>query len=307
MTSNTYPIDAVLSPASELAGISNALWSACQRETNRVLEQRDWRLVPLVEEFIKQVAGELGTQAQAAGQAVNFQELVRLSVFRNYSSILYVACGERGTTRQHRAFEEVWAYIYPIGLNRLHQLDRAQECAQRALVKIWQKLDQCRDGRSFLHWAAVTAINEYRDLMRSEFQRSDTAVTDAVGQPQLWVRRLEVESDSKPRDDQSEQSGLERMDGQARDRAPRLDDAGTRSRLVQAIRHCLASSLAQQTVIVELFLNEWGVKETADRLSTSIGNVYVLKTRALQALRNCERFISVLEDWLDLEASHLRG
>jgi len=307
MTSNTPPVGPDLSTTGELAGISHALWTACQRETERLLQQRDWRLVSRVEEFIKQVAGEIGSQVKTAAPASNFQELVRLTVFRQYSSVLYGACRERSSVQQQRAFEEIWAYVYPIVLNRLHHPDRAQECAQRTVVKIWQKLNQCRDARSFLHWVAVAAINEYRDVMRSEFRSSDTALADTNGQPQKWERRFEVESDSAPRDTQSAHVGLEKTGASVRALGPRLDDATTRSRLVQTIQHCLAASLAQQAVILELFLNERGVKETADQLHTTVGNIYVLKARALQTLRNCEQFMSVLEDWLDFEASFLRG
>ena len=80
--------------------------------------------------------------------------------------------------------------------------------------------------------------------------------------------------------------------------SPRLSDEAVR---YVGARHSTMPrpECDQQRVIIEIFLNERSVKETADLLSLTVGNVAVLKNRALRTLRDCEEFVSALEDWLD--------
>ena len=68
-----------------------------------------------------------------------------------------------------------------------------------------------------------------------------------------------------------------------------------RAQLEKAIRQCLRSR-QQQTVLIQLFLDEKSAKEVADALGRRPADVYVLKCRAIKRLRECGEFLAVLED-----------
>jgi DNA-directed RNA polymerase specialized sigma24 family protein len=72
----------------------------------------------------------------------------------------------------------------------------------------------------------------------------------------------------------------------------------TRTRLREAIEQCLRRSTQRQAVIVGLFFDQKGFKELADELRTSVQNIRLLKSRALERLRECEEFLEVLEELL---------
>ncbi len=165
-------------------------------------------------------------------------------------------------------------------LNKLRTLERAKECTQNALETVWAKQTQCREPQSFLRWAHVIALNQCSDLLQQE-------LSAAV-----------PESDMVIADEDYEQNPLA-DEPAVSEPSSRLDDDAVRARLESAIRQCLLHSERQQRVIIEIFLNERSVKETADLLRLTPGNVSVLRNRALKALRSCANLVSALEDWLD--------
>lgn len=87
---------------------------------------------------------------------------------------LYAACREAGLPAQAVAYETLWRYLYRVALQILYDQPEAealaQDCAQAALVRVHERLAECREPAAFLAWArriaAHAAIDELRRRRR---------------------------------------------------------------------------------------------------------------------------------------------
>jgi RNA polymerase sigma factor (sigma-70 family) len=264
--------------------MNEELSEACRREADTILAQHDWRLVESRDVFAAQVGAETVQLRARAGHQLDWAASVRRAVYAGYGAVLHGACGAQEAGRQARAYLEIWRYLYPWLRHSLRDESRAADSAQGALVKIWQRHAQCREPRSFLRWIQMVALNESKSLLRVDRGEADTE-TELAGD-----------------DTQDGQGPLQAGSRASADAGPRLDDAQVRARVLRAIQDCIPGSDAQRQVIVELFLNERGMQETAELLGLSVANLSVLKTRAFKSLRGCTEMIEALEDWLEFAA-----
>lgn len=101
------------------------------------------------------------------------------------SADLYQACRSADPTRQTPAYRALWSYLYPVTYQLLRDQadadDLAQECTQRALVRIHQRLLECREPNAFRTWARRIAANLALDELRQ--RRRLTALPDEEAAP----------------------------------------------------------------------------------------------------------------------------
>ena len=92
------------------------------------------------------------------------------SVSFSDSRELYQACRSSGQTEQVHAYQELWRYLYGISYQIMRDqadgADLAQDCAQRALVRIHQRLIECQEPAAFRSWSRRIASNLAIDELR---------------------------------------------------------------------------------------------------------------------------------------------
>jgi RNA polymerase sigma factor (sigma-70 family) len=254
----------------------------------QLLRKRGWRLVPDIDQFVEEVLATLELEDVEGPEqdAEATRKLVKREAIRRYCIIMHESSQANGTQRQKRAFEESWAYLFPLALYKTEDEAQAQEYTQQALIKIWQKGNQCTDPGRFLGWARVVLLNEIRMGIRGNKEKATTTWTDmsAEDQEDLWEQKLEkmISGEKVPL------------------RPP--EDSVIRNRLIQRLREALGVALhspAQRAVIEGLFIEGLGFGSIAEKLDTTPSNVHVLKSRALAHLRQDEQFRRTLLELLE--------
>ncbi len=262
----------------------------CHSITLGLLAKRGWQLVQDEKAFAAAICAEV--ESRASERAEEQRIAIERATIRHYCGILYTTCNDQGSRRQRRAFEELWQYLYPIALYKTRDANLAQDVAQQSLVKVWRKISQCREPGSFLNWATLILINEIREYYRRKDHREE--VHSGSDRDEL----VTTESDMKHSDDAEDQSKLDRPAEVFNDPGLKLivtDE--TERELLAIIKQCV-SNTQQQRILVESFFNDKGYKEIAEELGLTVGNVHVLRHRALNALRKCSAFIRFVEDEL---------
>lgn len=87
---------------------------------------------------------------------------------------LYQACASDDHKIQEDAYQQLWPYLHQIAWNVLRRqpdaADLAQDCAQKALIRIHDKLADCQEPAAFRTWArrivSHLAIDELRRRKR---------------------------------------------------------------------------------------------------------------------------------------------
>lgn len=86
------------------------------------------------------------------------------------SADLYEACGSSDRTIQAEAYQVLWEYLYRIALHiTAQQPDQealAQDCAQRALIRIHQQRLRCEEPKAFRTWSRRIVSNLTIDELR---------------------------------------------------------------------------------------------------------------------------------------------
>jgi RNA polymerase sigma-70 factor (ECF subfamily) len=236
----------------------------------KTLADHGWQLAEDQEQFAVEICAEICQRGIA--DTTQERTAIQRAVMRHYCVILHAACAESNTSRQRRAFVELWNYLFPIALYKTHDAALAQDLAQQSLEKIWKHWVQCKDPASFLGYVRMVLINEIRDW----FRKNNRATLEPIDEI--------VEIGTNP---VSVQSGTE---------AERAENDDLRRQLLDVIEKCLKDP-RQRAIIIESFLNECGYKEIAEMLDITVGNVHVLRHRALQTLRKCQVFIESLGDY----------
>jgi len=209
------------------------------------------------------------------------------------SRALYEASRSASPEQRGAALESLGQHLYRAlwprvkGDPRLEHL--AADCAQDALVTIWQ---QILGGRGpdlperFLSWSARIAMNKLLDELRKlepspRVQRSKRVALS---------RQLSLDATDAP-------------DG--RPLADRLRDdgePGAEERLAYAEMHALLSEIhgirdvseQSRTVLMKGYLEGWDDHELAEHLDTSQRNVHVIRCRDLAKLRRNSDFMARL-------------
>jgi len=83
---------------------------------------------------------------------------------------LFAACGSPETAVQTEAYQELWQYLYRIALHiartQPDQEALAQDCAQRALLRVHQLRETCEEPRAFRSWSRRIVTNLVIDELR---------------------------------------------------------------------------------------------------------------------------------------------
>jgi len=248
----------------------------------KILADHGWQLVEDQEQFAVEICAEICQHA--IGDTKQEQAAIQRAVMRQYCVVLHAACVGPNVSRQHRAFTELWKYLFPIALYKTHDAALAQDLAQQSLEKIWKYLPQCKDPTSFLGWASMILINEVRDW----FRKNKHLIADS------FDVLPEIEINHPDKSPESEAQGIPRGSESGETDWVMNDDL--RRQLLDVIEKCLKDP-RQRVIIIESFFNERGYKEIAEMLGLTVGNVHVLRHRALRTLRKCQVFIEALGDY----------
>ncbi len=97
------------------------------------------------------------------------------------SSTLYRACGSHDAEQQTTGYQQLWEYLYRVAYQVVRDQeeapDMAEDCTQKALIKIHDRLDDCRDPKAFKAWSrrivSHIAIDELRRRKRLDFSLDD--------------------------------------------------------------------------------------------------------------------------------------
>lgn len=256
----------------------------CREIVRKMLADHGWQLVEEEERFTAEICAEI---CQRNFTDTRQERLaIQRAVMRHYCVILYAACAGTVLSRQRRAFTELWNYLFPIALYKTHDSQVAQDLTQQALEKIWKRLAQCRDAASFLAWSSMVLLNEIRDWARKR-KRLPLASTEVLTETELRHSEDPAQLETQPV-----------LVGSENKVTDQTINADLHQRLLYVIEKCL-QDLRQRVIIIESFLNERGYKEIAEQLGLTIGNVHVLRHRALRLLRECHVFIELLGDYFE--------
>lgn len=259
-----------------------------QRFIAEELEKRGWTLTSAHHAFAESVRQELFSHGLEPETATT--EAIRRATVRCYARHLFDTCGEDGTPQQRRAFQELWAYLYPRAMFRLHAKSQAEDATQQTLVKIFQKRTTCHEPGSFLRWCEQILVRLIMDEHREQYEERITEQGIDYVAREIGFQDTEdgVTEDSRPRQDA--------VADPAQDTPQPAMTEPMRDALIVALRDCLENE-RQVTVIGELFINDKTFLEVATQLQTTPLNVQVMRTRALKKLRDCPDMQQLVEDW----------
>lgn len=260
----------------------------CGAVVSRELQTRGWTLTVSPDAFLSKVIAELQARCNAPGDLT--PAAIQRATVRCYARVMFDASGWDGTPQQQHAFLELWEYLYPRALYRLHDSSAAQDATQQALVKIFQKRITCRDPGSFLRWGEQILFHEISERFRSLYQRRLTErgyeyVAREIGIDDLGAGVNDESKESDPVLADPEQNTPEAAFTEPMHNA-----------LLAAVRACLENE-RQVQVLVELFMSDKTFLEVAEQLQTTPLNVQVMRSRALKKLRDCAEMQRLVEDW----------
>jgi RNA polymerase sigma factor (sigma-70 family) len=86
------------------------------------------------------------------------------------SADLFAACSSPETAVQATAYRELWRYLYRVALHVANQQPDqealAQDCAQRALIRIHHRRETCAEPKAFRSWSRRIVTNLVIDELR---------------------------------------------------------------------------------------------------------------------------------------------
>jgi RNA polymerase sigma factor (sigma-70 family) len=88
------------------------------------------------------------------------------------SAQLYHACRSEDQAVRSQAYQSLWTYLYRIALKIVYdQPDApafAQDCAQAALIRVHERIDECQGPASFRAWARQITSHLAIDALRRQ-------------------------------------------------------------------------------------------------------------------------------------------
>jgi len=209
------------------------------------------------------------------------------------SKALYDACRAPSAAARGAAFEDLGRRLYRALWPQVQADPRlehlAADCAQDALVTIWQQLDAGRgpdQPESYLGWAVRIATNKLVDELRKlePAPRVHRAKRVALSQ-QLRLETAET-ADGHPMADRIADPG-----------APDLDAALSYAEIhavLGEIHHIRAVSENSRIVLLKGYLEGWEDDDLARHLGTTARNIHVIRCRDLAKLRDDASFMARL-------------
>lgn len=250
------------------------------------LRNRDWQLIsprdPAAwERFLDDVAALLRAGDDSPRPA---NERLPRAVIAAYCPLLHAACAAHGTYEQHRAYTEIWNWLYPILVKRTNTPEDAEDIAQDVLLHIFQNLERVNQPSGFLAHVGGVAhkrLRRYYTQLGKERRRFSYDLPDedadepeptvGVTDPRLIAARMELNE--------------------------------TQSEILDILEQCLPRRAGvQRIVFVDLIFRRRSVHEIAEQHELTIESVHKAWSRLRQALRNgCSRIIEKLILYLELQ------
>ena len=85
-------------------------------------------------------------------------------------SELYTACASADAREQRTAFETLWRYLFGVASYMLREKIEgealAQDCAQIALIRVYERRSQCHEPAAFCVWARRIVSHAVIDMLR---------------------------------------------------------------------------------------------------------------------------------------------
>lgn len=243
------------------------------RTIQRVLEKYAWQLIEDAENFADQVVAEATARNMPLDRAT----------MHCYCRVLHKACDSRERQRQTRALREISAYLFHVAQFKTRHADAAEELAQRALVKVWERRAQCREPGSFLAFAKKILIYEILEDARREQRHPD---------------QIEIPIADFERDDDDANDPFRKVIGDTGEEGllhPMQSEL--HQEILAALEACLKNP-RKIFVIVAHLLNDVGYAEIAAALGVSINLVNVIYFRARQELQNCPALKKLFLEYL---------
>lgn len=264
----------------------SAEWAEqCQERTRKALKNKGWELATDFKAFVSQIEARVAERLASGAQPDRMDKIIDDAVTYCYCHLLHEACCQNeDTARRDRALTEIWEYLYGYAFHFYARGDEdlAEECAQRALVKVWQKSHTCDQPGYFLKWASVIAYREWCQIWRKPHRKKEMPLYSQDEELEEGLSEAELSS-SVESYWQPESLAIAAINGPA-----------DRARLISAIQQCLKRSMARQAVIIEHYLNGKDFNAIADLLETSVNNVHLLHHRAIGSLRECPEVLELL-------------
>jgi RNA polymerase sigma factor (sigma-70 family) len=238
-------------------------------EVKRILAAYDWRLLHTAtpaewEAFLSAVSA---CHEAGSGRPLSY------AVTMAYSSVLYAACMAERTWRQHRAYSELWAWVYRRVRSRVDNDDDARDLAQEVLLTVYQERHKVTRPSGFLAWVARilgNRLQRYYEAKRKDKQRFTPL---------------------KPHGDEEEVS----LPSQDNESIPAYEVRADEAELLAVIEPCLARQAhTQRLVFIELVLRNRTISEVAAVYRLSVATLRRAWERLQHTLRRCQPLIAYL-------------
>lgn len=254
------------------------------------LAKHDWRLAEPLDEFCAVVQNEL--RALDAELANIQPEQVARIVTRCYTGVLHTACGARGADAYARAYAEVRAYLLAHARYLVpEQPEAAQDITQRALIEILEHYGECKDAERFLGWCKQILVRQHLTRLRQQVRTHK-----ASAGPQYTKRETSLEELTEKEEEEGPRLTAHELFARIDEVTEKALREPMLETLLQTLRECLKKE-RRVRILVELFFHDKTFSQLAQELNLSALNVQVIKSRALELLRQCSAMQQWRADW----------
>jgi len=262
---------------------------------NKVISQElakhAWRLAEPQDEFCAAVRNELRALGSELAKAQ--PEQVTRSVKRCYARVLHTACGARDAKAYPRAYSELHAYLLAHARYLIpEQPEIAQDLTQQALIEILEHYGDCKHADRFLGWCKQILVNQHLARLRKQVRTHKTTKGKQYAKREISLEELTENAEGEPEPRLTARELFARLDDvtQKTLREPMLEA------LAQTLRECLKKE-RRVRVIIELFFYDKTFSQLAQELGLTALNIQVIKSRALELLRQCLAMQQWRTDW----------
>lgn len=247
----------------------------CRNIARRLLASHRWQLLS-EDELTNRLWAR---REEATGDADQAIQSLAKSI---YSEEWYQACAE--TERQEQAYSEVIRFLYDYALYKCHDPERAADIAQEAARRVYEGFAECRAPGLFLNFLFFKLRHaetySWRDEKRNEkiVALSLDEIKDAI--------------------DGSETDPLQMPDINALSPEQNALCVELRRQLFALYENLLQQrprAVQQVTAVLYKFHAGYADEEIAKALATNIDNIYTLRNRGLQVLRENQAICQLLK------------
>ncbi|UCG23411.1 MAG: sigma-70 family RNA polymerase sigma factor [Chloroflexota bacterium] len=108
------------------------------------------------------------------------------------SAELYAACISDEQNTMEDAYSQLWVYLYQVALqvvrDQPNSPDLAQDCAQKGLIRIYERIDECKTPVTFLGWSRTIVRHIALDSLRRRKRLRPLDDDRHPGSRQQWIQ-----------------------------------------------------------------------------------------------------------------------